>query len=82
MARIFFGQMEEEKSPTKAKQPHKTANLAVHATNGAVSPETIGAAVQEPVVLVRKILRHARWWQVLVTLPIMKVAITVTYVII
>ena len=74
--------MEEEKSPTRAKQLCKTADLVVHATNGVVSPKTMGAAIQEPTVLVWKTLYHARWWQVLVTFPIMKVAITVTYVII
>ena len=74
--------MKEEKSPTRAEQPRKTVDLVVHATNGEVSPETMGAAVQEPTVLIWKTLHHARWWQVLVTFPIMKVAITVTYVII
>ena len=74
--------MEEEKSPTRSEQPRKTTDLVVHATNGVVSPKTMGLVAQEPMVLVRKTLHHARWWQVLVTFPIMKVAITVTYVII
>ena len=54
MARIFLGQMEEEKSPTRAEKPCKTADLVVHVTNRAVSPKTMGATVQEPAVFIRK----------------------------
>ena len=60
MARIFIGQMEEEKITTKAEQLCKIANLAVLEIDGVASPEITKAADREPVVNIVKILYRAK----------------------
>ena len=74
MARIFLCRMEEEKSPTKAEQLRKTAELAVLTTDGVANPEITKATDREPAVNIVKILYHAKWWQAQDEPPMQKVA--------
>ena len=82
MAQIFLGQMEGDKSPTKAEQLHKTADLVIFITDGVANPEIKKAADQESAVNTVKILHHAKWWQAQDEPPMQKVATTVIFVII
>ena len=53
--------MEEEKSPTRVEQLHKTADLVELISDGVANPEIMKAADQESAVNTVKILRHAKW---------------------
>ena len=82
MARIFLDQIEEEKSPTRAEQLCKTADLAVLTTDGVANPEITKVADRESAVNIVKILYHAKWWQAQDEPPMQKVATALISVII
>ena len=55
--------MEEEKSPTRAEQLRKTADLVVHTIDGVANLEIMKAADREPAINIVKIPYHTKWWQ-------------------
>ena len=78
-----LSRVSEGKNPIKSRLPHKVIGLAtlttIHAIDKEANPELLKVVDQGEKITMLKIPHHAKWEQALVTLPIRRAVINVTF---